>query len=457
MRRRHSVPSAPSGSALSGPSDRGSVGNPPTGAWEASGPTRPARSPRLELSGVVKEFGPKRAVDRVDLVIEPGTFLVLLGPSGSGKTTLLRCLAGIETPTGGTIAFDGQLVDGPGVHLPPERRDLAMVFQDYALWPHLTAEANVAFALQRRRIGPDERRRLARAMLAQVGLADLGDRYPGQLSGGEQQRVALARALVARPGLLLFDEPLSNLDADRREHLRVDISSMVREHGATAVYITHDQAEAFALADVVGVLEHGRLVQAGPPEVIYREPASAFVARFTGLAGELVGTVTAIEPPFVRVDVGGQSVSGRPIGDPVTRLGQAVRVLVRPAATSLAIGPADGSSRSVVSGQVRDAAFRGWGYEHVVDVGGGRRLTGVAGVRRLPIGQRVDVALERDGCLIAVETDEPATDPTASGRSRAEQSGAPALRVPTEDPGLDEGARAAAAVGPDAARVSGRW
>jgi iron(III) transport system ATP-binding protein len=173
--------------------------------------------PSVVVSGLTKRFGAKTAVDGIDLVIEPGTFVVLLGPSGSGKSTLLRCLAGIETPTSGTITFGDQVVDGPGVHLPPERRDLAMVFQDYALWPHLTAEANVAFALQRRKLKAPERRERARSMLEQVGLGELSGRYPGELSGGEQQRVALARALVAEPGLLLFDEPLSNLDADRRE------------------------------------------------------------------------------------------------------------------------------------------------------------------------------------------------------------------------------------------------
>jgi ABC-type Fe3+/spermidine/putrescine transport system ATPase subunit len=215
----------------------------------------------IEVRGLHKRYGAKEAVAGVDLTIDPGTFLVLLGPSGSGKSTLVRCLAGIERVSAGRISFGGAEVDGPDRYLPPERRDLAMVFQDFALWPHLTAEDNVAFALKRRRLPSATRRAVARDALRRVGLADLHQRYPGQLSGGEQQRVALARALVARPGLLLFDEPLSNLDADRRERLRVDIGTMVREQGATAVYITHDQAEAFALADTVGVLSAGRLVQ----------------------------------------------------------------------------------------------------------------------------------------------------------------------------------------------------
>ena len=264
---------------------------------DAGNVTAPERTGvRIEVEALTRTFGHKVAVDAVDLVVDPGTFLVLLGPSGSGKSTLLRCLAGIERATSGSILFGGVEVDGAGGHLPPERRDLAMVFQDYALWPHLTAEHNVGFALKRHHLAAGERRRLARAMLDQVGLAGLYERYPGQLSGGEQQRVALARALVGRPGLLLFDEPLSNLDADRRERLRIDIGAMVRAQGATAVYITHDQSEAFALADVIGVLRAGRLVQIGRPEEIYRNPVDDFVARFTGLAGELRGRVEAGEP-----------------------------------------------------------------------------------------------------------------------------------------------------------------
>ncbi len=391
-----------------------------------------ATAPRIELSSLTKRFGNKVAVDAVDLVADPGTFLVLLGPSGSGKSTLLRCLAGIERATAGCIRLGSVEVDGPGGHLPPERRDLAMVFQDYALWPHLTAEQNVAFALKRRRLSADDCRRQARSMLDHVGLAALHERYPGQLSGGEQQRVALARALAGRPGLLLFDEPLSNLDADRRERLRVDIGAMVREQGATAVYITHDQAEAFALADVVGVLESGRLVQIGPPEDVYRNPVDAFVARFTGLAGELAGRVVAegadglgvgdgsvgVGPPdVVPVDVGGFVVRGRPVGRRRLQPGQPVRILVRPSAlrfsgSSAAAGPgatlhatAQQGPRAEVPAIVRDAAFRGWGYEHVIEVAGGHRLAGVPAERRLPFAAVSSVTLAADGCLVVEDDD----------------------------------------------------
>lgn len=371
--------------------------------------------PRIVISGLEKSYGQKKAINGVDLVVEPGQFLVLLGPSGSGKSTLLRCLAGIERPTRGTISFDDLVVDGAGIHLPPEKRNLAVVFQDYALWPHLSAVKNVAFALQRTGISSEARRLRSNEMLERVGLGGLSDRYPSQLSGGEQQRVGLARALVANPGILLFDEPLSNLDADRREKLRVDIGSMVRSEGATAVYITHDQAEAFALADVIGVLNAGELVQVGTPEEVYRSPNSAFVARFTGLAGELSGTVLGdgphSRPGTVAVEVGGSVVCGRQISGETLKVGQKAQVLVRTSALKFV----DSENMSVddshfeasrIEGGVLDAAFRGWGYEHVVAVADGSHLSGVPATARLPFMSRVLLELDVDGCLvIAAESD----------------------------------------------------
>ncbi len=372
--------------------------------------------PRIDISGLTKNFGQKAAVNGIDLTIEPGQFVVLLGPSGSGKSTLLRCLAGIERPTGGKIRFDDLIVDGPNCHIPPEQRNLAMVFQDYALWPHLSAEQNVAFALQRLGVSSEERRRMSLEMLEQVGLGSLSKRYPSQLSGGEQQRVGLARALVANPGVLLFDEPLSNLDADRRERLRVDIGAMVRRHGASAVYITHDQAEAFALADIVGVLNSGRLVQVGKPEEIYRSPVDAFVARFTGLAGELSGRVVSqgsrLQPGLVAVDIDGFLIHGKSLQSSSLPPGLKVQVLIRPSALRFVEQVAghvdwDGSKTGFPSSQIEatilDAAFRGWGYEHAVAVGGGSRLNGVPADRRIPFMSQVLLELSPEGCLVISE------------------------------------------------------
>jgi len=233
---------------------------------------------RVTFTGAGKRYGAVRALAGVDLEVEAGRFLVLLGPSGSGKTTLVRALAGIERLDEGEIRVGTRLVSGPRKHVPPEQRDLAMVFQDYALWPHLTARGNVEYALRRRKLAADQARARSLEALERVGLSGLAERYPHELSGGQQQRVALARAIVAKPGLLLFDEPLSNLDTDLRERLRVEIATLTRQCGATAVYITHDQAEAFALADVIGVLDQGRLVQLADPETLYHKPATPFVA-----------------------------------------------------------------------------------------------------------------------------------------------------------------------------------
>jgi iron(III) transport system ATP-binding protein len=339
--------------------------------------------------------GGNQALRDVSLEVEPGTFLVLLGPSGSGKTTLLRCLAGIERVSSGRIAIGKRTVADGRVHVPPDQRDLSMVFQDYALWPHLSARDNVAFALRRRHLSRSECRAQAQEMLDRVGLAALAGRYPNELSGGEQQRVALARALIADTGLILCDEPLSNLDADLRERMRVEISALVREAAATTVYITHDQAEAFALADQVGVLERGRLVQAGPPEEIYTRPATPFVARFTGLAGELTvrvrerggdGTVL-VEPPH------GRSFRARASAGPPA--GPDALVMIRPTGVRLC---ADGSADVHLSGRVTDVAFRGRGYEHAIDIDGSTRLTGVFAEARTARGEMVGLRLDPVGC-----------------------------------------------------------
>jgi iron(III) transport system ATP-binding protein len=366
----------------------------------------------IAIDGVSKEYSAgAQALREISLNVEPGTFLVLLGPSGSGKTTLLRCLAGIERVSAGRISIGGTAVAGERVHVPPERRNLSMVFQDYALWPHLRVRENVAFALRRQRLAKPEIRAATLAMLDRVGLGALAERYPNELSGGEQQRVALARALVAGTGLILCDEPLSNLDADLRERMRVEISSLVREAGATTIYITHDQAEAFALADRVGVLERGCLVQAGTPEDIYARPATPFVARFTGLAGELAVRVLGASPD------GSVSVEPAPVHRPAPA--RPIRLLARPAPLPAPSSASSASSASSglmlirptgvslcdaangdhhLEGIVADVAFRGRGYEHAVDLAGGGRLTGVFARTRASRGEAVGLRLDPAGC-----------------------------------------------------------
>jgi iron(III) transport system ATP-binding protein len=230
-------------------------------------------------------------VDGLTLEVEQGEILALLGPSGCGKTTTLRLIAGFETPDSGTITLRGRVVAGPGRLVPPEQRGVGVVFQDYALFPHLTVGANVAFGL--RHLDRTARRSRIAQVLELVGLADHADRYPHELSGGQQQRIAVARALAPAPALMLLDEPFSSLDSDLRTQMRDEVEKILRTTGTTAIFVTHDQEEAFTLADRVGVLNAGRMEQLATPEGVYHHPASQFVAEFVGAADFLPGLVTS--------------------------------------------------------------------------------------------------------------------------------------------------------------------
>ena len=260
----------------------------------------------LELDGVGFAFGGDAVLSAVSLAVAPGSFFGLLGPSGCGKTTLLRLIGGYLTPTAGRIRVHGRDV----TDLPPERRDVGMVFQSYALFPHLTARENVAFGLEMRKVSRAERERRVEAMLDRVGLsAAERDRRPARLSGGQQQRVALARALVIEPALLLLDEPLANLDRPLREQLRGELKELQRRASVTTVLVTHDREEALQLADHVGVLASGRLLQVGEPQAVYRRPRCPFVARLLGEANLLV--VASTGPDGVVLD-GGLRLAGAP-------------------------------------------------------------------------------------------------------------------------------------------------
>ncbi|WP_029032696.1 ABC transporter ATP-binding protein [Salinarimonas rosea] len=248
----------------------------------------------LELDEVTKAFGASRAVDDVSLVVDPGAFVALLGPSGCGKTTLLRLVAGLERPSAGRIAIAGRVVAEGGRFVEAEERGLGMVFQSYALWPHMSVADNVAFGLKVRRLPAEKRRRRIADALAMVGLSELADRRPAQLSGGQRQRVALARCLALEPPLVLLDEPLANLDAHLRETMQREFRRLHRETGATFVIVTHDQAEAMALADTIAVMHEGRLQQVATPHGLYSAPATEMVARFIG-RGALV-PVAILEP-----------------------------------------------------------------------------------------------------------------------------------------------------------------
>src|SRR5918911_2212803 len=245
---------------------------------------------RLELERLVKRYGNEgaAAVKELSLAVENGEFICLLGPSGCGKTTPLRMIGGFLKPDSGDVRIDGLSV----VRQPPERRPTAMVFQRYALWPHMTVRDNIGFGLQVRRRPRDEIARRVDATLNLVGLPGLGRRYPGQLSGGQQQRVALARALILEPRILLLDEPLSNLDAQLRVHMRTELMGIQRRVGITTVFVTHDQEEAMTLADRIAVMQAGALEQVAAPAQLYAEPATLFVAGFIGSLNLLDGAVS---------------------------------------------------------------------------------------------------------------------------------------------------------------------
>jgi iron(III) transport system ATP-binding protein len=268
----------------------------------------------VTFENVSKQFGETRAVESTNLAIADGEFFALLGPSGCGKTTLLRLVAGFEFPDEGTVKLGDTLVGRPGWALPPEKRRIGMVFQSYALWPHMSVAENVAFALRVRRVKEDERVRRVNDALEMVGLGSMAGRRPHELSGGQRQRVALARCLAMRPDVVLLDEPLANLDVHLRESMQQEFARFHKEIGATFIYVTHDQAEALALADRVAVMDGGRVEQVASPRTLYAEPASEMVARFVGRGMVVPALVIGRTSDRVVVDVWGTRVQARGAG-----------------------------------------------------------------------------------------------------------------------------------------------
>ncbi len=256
----------------------------------------------IEIRKLFKSYKNTVAVNRIDLHVQKGEMLTLLGPSGCGKTTTLRCIAGLETPEEGEIVIDGRPMLSKGF-VPSSQRGLGMVFQNYAVWPHMKVYNNVAYGLKLEKLPRADIRTKTMQVLEMVGLGGLEDRYPGQLSGGQQQRVALARALVRNPKVLLLDEPLSNLDAKLREKMRFEIKSLARRMGITSVYVTHDQAEAMVISDRIAVMQAGRVVQIDTPQQIYAEPASRFVADFIGAMNFIDGQMAQVSPQDGTVEV----------------------------------------------------------------------------------------------------------------------------------------------------------
>lgn len=329
--------------------------------------------PAVSCAGLTKRFGPALAVSSVDLDVPNGSFLALLGPSGCGKTTTLRLIAGFEWPDEGTVHIAGVMVAGHGVFIPPERRHVGMVFQDGALFPHMTVARNVAYGLPK---GPDRHTRVQR-MLDFVGLPGLGNRMPHELSGGQQQRVALARALAPRPTVVLLDEPFASLDVELRTRLRGELRSILRRAGVTAILVTHDQDEALSFADEVAVMFAGEIVQRATPLELYRRPASPKVASFLGDANLLPGSAC---DGHVTCELGDLFAPAGPAGP--------VEVLIRPEAVRLFL---DGSSQA----RVADAEYYGHAHMFWVDLPSGARLKARApGESFLRLGDHVRVQVQ---------------------------------------------------------------
>lgn len=341
----------------------------------------------LSLDHITKKFpgrgqeGLVTAVDDLSLEIGKGEFFTFLGPSGCGKTTTLRLIAGFEFPTTGAITLDGRRLED----VPPNRRDMAMVFQSYAIFPHLSVFENIAYGLRIKRLSNDEIRRRVGQIMALTKLTGLENRMPNQMSGGQQQRVSLARALVVEPKVLLFDEPLSNLDAKLREEMRFEIRDLQRRLNITSIYVTHDQEEALALSDRIAIMNKGKLAQLGTPEEIYEMPRSKFVADFIGLANFLPARVRSVHENRAQVTVGETPLTVTSL--PAAAPGQAGLIFIRPGDLHIVNGDV---VENILTGQVTKATYLGEKVDYRVDVGDNTELrVQSTGARRYNAGEAV--------------------------------------------------------------------
>ena len=351
--------------------------------------------PGVAIKGLTRHYGDVAAVEHLSLEVKPGELVALLGPSGCGKTTTLRLVAGFLKPEAGEIWVGDRCLSSSVAVVPPERRRMAMIFQSYALWPHMTVAQNVAYGLRfKRALSRAEREAKVGEILRVVQLAGYEQRYPGELSGGQQQRVAVARALVVEPEILLLDEPLSNLDANLREEMRFEIRRLHEAFGITTLYVTHDQAEAMVISDRIAVLERGRVAQIGTADELFHQPRTRFVAEFIGKTNVVDGTAVGTD----RVAHG--AVTLRVGGGGLTP-GARVALSIRPHQIEL-VGPAD---PGVLPGIVQRVSFLGEAVDYQVAVGDGSLVLRVTtpSLRRLRSGEPVGVRVDPSACVVLAE------------------------------------------------------
>jgi len=352
--------------------------------------------PGVKIEGLRLTYGDVAAVDGLDLAVEPGELVSLLGPSGCGKTTTLRLVAGFLAPEAGTITVGERCLSARGAVVPPERRRMAMIFQSYALWPHMTVAGNVAYGLRFGAMPRTERDRRVTEMLRVVQLEGYGGRYPGELSGGQQQRVAVARALVVEPEILLLDEPLSNLDANLREEMRFEIRRLHEAFGITTLYVTHDQAEAMVISDRVAVLERGRVAQVGSAEELFERPRSRFVAEFIGRTNLIDGVAAA---PDV-LERGGVRLG---LATPALAPGARALVSVRPHRIELVTIGGDGPrAPNRFAGTVLRTSYLGDAVDYQVRLDAASDLVlrvAAPAPARAAAGQRVQLAIDPAACV----------------------------------------------------------
>jgi len=346
---------------------------------------------KLHIEHLRKDYGANRAVDDLSLNVEKGQFVSLLGPSGCGKTTTLRMIAGFMSPTSGTIEMDGRILSSAREAVPPERRGMSMIFQSYAIWPHMTVAENVGFGLKIKGMrGADLERKIA-DVLAVVQLQQLAGRYPGELSGGQQQRVALARALAPRPELLLLDEPFSNLDIDLRERLSLEVREIINASGATAILVTHDQHEAFAMADEIGIMHDGRIQQWDSPYNLYHRPVNRFVADFVGQGAFLPAKV--LNSRRVEIELGvleGEIPDACQLGCDVCGRGCTADILLRP-------DDVVHDDAAPTQAEVVHKAFRGAEILYTLRLGSGRKVLAlVPSHHNHALGERIGIRLDVD-------------------------------------------------------------